>query len=83
MWVEKEGAYGNAERRTQFWRQQVNAPGESKSDVWQIMEFAKYVKVEDVWPEDLIAKMPEYAGKTLYEVLYTNGEVNKFPSDGR
>ncbi|XPE42361.1 molybdopterin-dependent oxidoreductase [Shigella flexneri] len=23
MWVEKEGAYGNAERRTQFWRQQV------------------------------------------------------------
>jgi nitrate reductase NapA len=27
MWVEKEGAYGNAERRTQFWRQQVKAPG--------------------------------------------------------
>ena len=26
MWVEKEGAYGNAERRTQFWRQQVSAP---------------------------------------------------------
>ncbi|XPE50634.1 molybdopterin-dependent oxidoreductase [Shigella flexneri] len=23
MWVEKEGAYGNAERRTEFWRQQV------------------------------------------------------------
>src|SRR5574343_556140 len=23
MWMEKEGAYGNAERRTQFWRQQV------------------------------------------------------------
>lgn len=31
MWVEKEGAYGNAERRTQFWRQQVQAPGEAKS----------------------------------------------------
>lgn len=31
MWIEKEGAYGNAERRTQFWRQQVAAPGESKS----------------------------------------------------
>ena len=29
MWTEKEGAYGNAERRTQFWRQQVNAPGEA------------------------------------------------------
>ena len=35
MWVEKEGAYGNAERRTQFWRQQVKAPGESRSDLWQ------------------------------------------------
>ena len=29
MWVEKEGAYGNAERRTHFWHQLVNAPGEA------------------------------------------------------
>ncbi|XNM47164.1 molybdopterin-dependent oxidoreductase [Escherichia coli] len=36
MWVEKEGAYGNAERRTQFWRQQVQAPGEAKSDLWRM-----------------------------------------------
>ncbi|MES9959774.1 MAG: nitrate reductase catalytic subunit NapA [Sedimenticola sp.] len=79
MWAEKEGAYGNAERRTQFWRQQVKAPGEAKSDLWQVMEFAKYVKVEDVWPADLIAKMPEYAGKTLFDVLYANGEIDKFP----
>ncbi|WP_316366026.1 nitrate reductase catalytic subunit NapA [Candidatus Thiodiazotropha sp. CDECU1] len=79
MWIEKEGAYGNAERRTQFWREQVAAPGESKSDVWQVMEFSKYVKVEDVWPADLIAKKPEYAGKTLYDVLYANGTVDKFP----
>ncbi|MCU7918932.1 MAG: nitrate reductase catalytic subunit NapA [Candidatus Thiodiazotropha sp. (ex Epidulcina cf. delphinae)] len=79
MWIEKEGAYGNAERRTQFWREQVAAPGESKSDVWQLMEFSKYVKVEDVWPADLIAKKPEYAGKTLYDVLYANGQVDKFP----
>ena len=28
MWVEKEGAYGNAERRTHFWHQLVEAPGE-------------------------------------------------------
>ncbi|MEA3291477.1 MAG: nitrate reductase catalytic subunit NapA [Pseudomonadota bacterium] len=79
MWAEKEGAYGNSERRTQFWRQQVKAPGEGRSDVWQIIEFAKYVKVADVWPEDLIAKMPEYADKTLYDVLYANGVVNQFP----
>jgi nitrate reductase (cytochrome) len=81
MWTEKEGAYGNAERRTQFWRQQVKPPGESKSDVWQVMEFAKRFKVEEVWPEDLLAKKPEYRGKTLYDVLFANGVVNKFPKD--
>ncbi len=79
MWMEKEGAYGNAERRGQFWRQQVKAPGESRSDLWQYMEFSKRFKVEEVWPADLIAKMPEYKGKTLYDVLYANGQVNKFP----
>jgi nitrate reductase NapA len=79
MWAEKEGGYGNSERRTQFWRQQVKAPGESRSDVWQVMEFAKYVKVDDVWDADLIAKMPEYAGKSLYDVLFANGQVDKFP----
>jgi len=79
MWVEKEGAYGNAERRGQFWRQQVNAPGESRSDVWQIMEFSKRFKVEEVWPTELLAKKPEYRGKTLFDILYANGEVNKYP----
>jgi nitrate reductase NapA len=79
MWVEKEGAYGNAERRTQFWRQQVDAPGDSHSDLWQIVEFSKRFKVEEVWPEDLLSAMPEYRGKTLYDVLYANGQVNKFP----
>jgi nitrate reductase NapA len=81
MWVEKEGAYGNAERRTQFWRQQVAPPGESKSDVWQLVEFSKRFKVEEVWPADLVAKKPEYKGKTLYDILFANGEVNKFPLD--
>ncbi len=79
MWVEKEGAYGNAERRTQFWRQQVDAPGESHSDLWQLVEFSKRFKVEEVWPEVLLAKMPEYRGKTLYDVLYANGQVDKYP----
>jgi nitrate reductase NapA len=79
MWVEKEGAYGNAERRTQFWRQQVAPPGESRSDVWQLVEFSKRFKVEEVWPQELIEKKPEHKGKTLYDVLFANGEVNKFP----
>ena len=79
MWMEKEGAFGNAERRSQFWRQQVQAPGESKSDLWQYLEFAKRFKTEEVWPADLLAKKPELKGKSLYEVLYANGKVNKFP----
>ena len=79
MWMEKEGAYGNAERRSQFWRQQVKAPGDSKSDLWQFMEFSKRFKTEDVWPAELLAKRPDFKGKTLYEVLYANGSVNKFP----
>jgi len=78
MWVEKEGAYGNAERRTQFWRQQVKAPGEARSDLWQIVEFSKRLKVQDVWPQDLAAKKPGLRGKTLYDVLFANGEANKF-----
>ena len=78
MWVEKEGAYGNAERRTQFWRQQVKAPGEARSDVWQVMEFAKRFKVEEVWPAELIAKDAKLKGKTLFDILYANGVVNKY-----
>jgi nitrate reductase (cytochrome) len=79
MWAEKEGAYGNAERRTQFWRQQTKAPGESRSDLWQLVEFSKRFKVEEVWPADLIAQKPEYQGKTLYDILFANGQVDMFP----
>jgi nitrate reductase NapA len=79
MWVEKEGAYGNAERRTQFWRQQVDAPGEARSDLWQLVEFSKRFKVEEVWSEELIAKKPDYRGKTLYDILFANGTVDSFP----
>jgi len=79
MWVEKEGAFGNAERRTQFWRQQVKAPGQAKSDLWQYVEFSKRFKTDEVWPAELLEKAPEYKGKTLYDVLYANGQVNRFP----
>ena len=79
MWTEKEGAYGNAERRTQFWRQQVKAPGEAKSDLWQLIEFSKRIKTDDAWPDDILEQNPEYRGKTLYEVLYANGQVDAFP----
>ncbi len=79
MWVEKEGAYGNAERRTHFWHQLVPAPGEARSDLLQLMEFPKRFKIEEVWPEELLAKAPQYRGKTMFDVLYRNGQVDKFP----
>ncbi|MDG9979953.1 nitrate reductase catalytic subunit NapA [Ectopseudomonas oleovorans] len=81
MWVEKEGAYGNAERRTQFWHQLVKAPGEAKSDLWQLVEFSKRFTTDEVWPAELLAKAPEYKGKTLYQVLFANGQVDQFPRE--
>ncbi len=78
MWVEKEGAYGNAERRTHFWHQLVDAPGEAKSDLWQLMEFSKRFTTDECWPEEILAANPEFRGKTLFEVLYRNGKVDAF-----
>ena len=79
MWVEKEGAYGNAERRTHFWHQLVNAPGEARSDLWQLMEFSKRFTTDEVWPAEILDANPDYRGKTLYDVLFANGQVDKFP----
>ena len=79
MWVEKEGAYGNAERRTQFWHEMADAPGESKSDLWQTVEFSKRFTTDEVWPRELLERNPGYKGKTLYEVLFRNGQVDKYP----
>ena len=54
MIYEKWGLYGNAERRTQGWRQQVNPPGEAMGDVWQGLEFAKRFKLKEVWGEQKV-----------------------------
>jgi nitrate reductase NapA len=79
MWMEKEGGYGNAERRMQFWRQQVKAPGQARSDLWQYIEFSKRFTTDEVWPAALLEKNPEYKGKTLYQVLFANGQADRFP----
>ncbi len=79
MWVEKEGAYGNAERRTQSWYQMIEPPGEARSDLWQIVEFSKRFTTDEVWPQELLDVKPEHKGKTLYEVLFANGAVNRYP----
>ena len=82
MWVEKEGAYGNAEWRTQSWYQMIDPPGEARSDMWQVVEFSKRFKTDEVWPAELLETSPQHRGKTLYEVLFANGNVDKFPLSG-
>lgn len=78
-WVEKEGAYGNAERRTQFWRQLVNAPGEARSDLWQLVALSQRIRVADVWPESLLSTAPELRKKNLFDLLFGNGQVDRYP----
>jgi nitrate reductase NapA len=53
-WVEREGVFGNTERRTQHWVQAVEPPGEAKEDAWQVMEVAKRMGMGHLfpWPED-------------------------------
>jgi len=79
MWVEKEGAYGNAERRTHVWHQLVQAKGDARSDLWQLVEFSKRFTTDEVWTADILDANPEYRGKTLFDVLFRNGNVDKFP----
>jgi nitrate reductase NapA len=40
MWVEKNGIFGNSERRTQQWFKLVDPPGEARDDTWQIIAVA-------------------------------------------
>ncbi len=54
-WVEREGVFGNTERRTQQWDKLVEPPGEATEDAWQIIEVAKRMGHGDTlfpWPED-------------------------------
>lgn len=43
------------------------------------MEFSKRFKIEEVWDEELMIKAPELRGKTMYDILFRNGNVDKFP----
>lgn len=94
MIYEKWGAYGNAERRTQHWKQQVLPVGEAMSDTWQMMEFAKRFTLKDVWGAKQIdsqlslpdvssawKQMGYNAQSTLFEVLYANQEAKSFGVD--
>jgi nitrate reductase NapA len=53
-WVEREGVFGNSERRTQHWQKMVDPPGEAKEDAWQIIQVAKRMGLGHLfpWPEE-------------------------------
>jgi nitrate reductase NapA len=53
-WVEREGVFGNSERRTQHWVKAVDPPGEAMEDAWQIVQVAKRMGMEHLfpWPDD-------------------------------
>ncbi|QKJ21878.1 nitrate reductase catalytic subunit NapA [Poseidonibacter lekithochrous] len=91
MMYEKWGAYGNAERRTQHWRQQVVPVGDSMSDMWQWVELSKRFTVKDVWGEytlrggkklpDVIAKAKKMGydeNTTMYDILFANDRAKAF-----
>lgn len=94
MIYEKWGAYGNAERRTQHWRQQVLPVGEAMPDIWQMLEFSKRFKLKDVWGEKKLndkvtlpsvleaAKAMGYSEEdTLFDVLFANEDAKKFSAN--
>ena len=96
MIYEKWGAYGNAERRTQHWRQQVLPVGDSMSDTWQWVELSKRFTVKDLWgayaPSGPRKKaLPSVIDKakamgydedtTMYEILFANKIAKAYKLD--
>lgn len=43
MWVEREGQFGNAERRSTVFEKACDPPGDAKWDVWILLQVAKRV----------------------------------------
>ncbi|MDH5682827.1 MAG: molybdopterin-dependent oxidoreductase, partial [Spirochaetota bacterium] len=90
MIYEKWGSYGNAERRTQHWRQQVKPMGESMPDLWQYIEFSKRFTLKEVWKDWRVGNitLPNVLGKakamgyketdTLYDVLFASKELKGY-----
>lgn len=83
MWIEREGMFGNSERRTQHFDQLIDAPGECISDAWQLIEVARrmgYEKmfpwneenhIEEIWKEYSLFHKGKKHGMAPYEVLKT------------
>ena len=58
MWIEREGMFGNSERRTQHFEAMLNPPGEAMCDGWQMIEVARRMGFEKLfpWSRDTISR---------------------------
>ena len=53
MWVEREGCFGNGERRTAVFEKAVDPPGDAKWDLWMLFEIAwRVLEGEKIGDED-------------------------------
>jgi len=50
MWVEREGCFGNSERRTQQWNKLVDPPGEAMADSRIVIEIARRMGYGKLFP---------------------------------
>ncbi len=81
MWIEREGMYGNSERRTQHFEKMVDPPGEAMSDTWQLIEVARRMgygqyfpwseenHIEAIWNEYIRFHEGPVHGMAPYELL--------------
>lgn len=71
MWVEKNGIYGNSERRTQQWFKMVDPPGEARDDCWQTIAVAH--RLMELGHEG----MQDKDGRFLFQT--NDGQGNEIP----
>jgi nitrate reductase NapA len=50
LWIEREGFFGNSERRTQHNEQIVSPPGDAMPNTWQIIEVARRLGFKKQFP---------------------------------
>ena len=67
LWVEKNGVFGNSERRTQQWFKMVEPPEGARDDAWQVLAVAR--RMHDMG----FAGMKDKDGKFLFEILDFDG----------
>jgi nitrate reductase NapA len=68
MWLEKNGIFGNSERRTQQWFKMVDPPGEARDDCWMTIAIAH--RLMELGHEG----MQDRDGNFIFQVNDENGQ---------